>query len=85
MPETGVELEGDGMSQPKMVKCVVCGEKYAYVKRRSYPGKSPKRCVGCQLEYVRQSEGGFGVGNATRRPGGHKTRQQHKRVFAPTH
>jgi|GEM_PF-4399852 len=55
--------------------CVACGKDYAYIKRKQYSGKSPKRCPECQ---VRLSNSG--MTNMDARPMGHKTRQQHKRV-----
>ncbi|TSA45546.1 hypothetical protein D4R52_02245 [bacterium] len=61
---------------PSLRICQGCGEKYEYRKRNEYPGKSNRRCPKCQL---RRKKGTVAT-NLTMRPGGHKTRQQHKRV-----
>ena len=55
--------------------CVACGEEYEFFRTKQYPGKSTKRCPSCQSKRTQ------GVTNQDRRPAGHKTRQQHKRVF----
>lgn len=63
---------------PKIKTCIGCDQEYPYYKLGTYPGKNPKQCPECRVAY--ETLIGRGVGNATRRPMGHKTRQQHKRV-----
>lgn len=57
--------------------CVACGTSYPYYKRLEYPGKSPRRCPECQ----QRAQAMVSSGNLGARPMGHRTRQQHKRVF----
>ena len=63
---------------PKIKQCVACDKDYEYYKKGCYLGKNPKRCITCQLEY--QERTGKAIGNSTWRPGGHTTRQQHKKT-----
>ena len=57
--------------------CLACSNPYEYTRKGcgNYPGKSPHRCVDCELQRFRPGISTFG----SRRPG-HNTRQQHKKV-----
>ena len=66
--------------KPKIKVCIVCSEEYEFYKKGTYDGKSSKSCPECQIRYKEMSIGFSGdVGS---RSGGHRTRQQHKRVHS---
>ena len=66
--------------KPMTKQCRSCDSGYEYYKIGTYLGKSPSLCPECQINYKERTVSMTFSGNANHRPGGHKTRQQHKRV-----
>lgn len=65
---------------PMIKHCRPCDNKYEYYRSGDYPGKSASLCPGCQRAYKERGSNMSFDSNANLRSGGHKTRQQHKKV-----